>query len=251
MDYQRIYTQFIADRSSREQPSGYTEKHHIIPRSLGGGDEVSNLLRLTPEDHFFAHLLLAKIHGGTLWAPVAFMAGGTRKDYKPIASRGQYGWAARAMARAVSGVNAHQYDRTIYRLEHKDGRAWAGAQAEMQTALGLSKPLANLLVKGRIGSAKGWFIAGNRPAHIGRGSRGGSDHPMYRAKEHRFLHVDGRVFVGTQFELHQTHGMSKSAACNLARGRIKVANGWYVEGTTLPTTGRGARWRKEEPVLAL
>lgn len=36
----------------------YYEKHHIIPRSLGGTDHPSNLVMLTPKEHYIAHLLL-------------------------------------------------------------------------------------------------------------------------------------------------------------------------------------------------
>ena len=36
----------------------YTEKHHIIPRSLGGSNKKENLVRLTAREHFIAHLLL-------------------------------------------------------------------------------------------------------------------------------------------------------------------------------------------------
>ena len=69
MDYRRIYSEFIVDRRTKEPAvEGYTERHHIVPKSLGGTDEPANLIRLTAEDHFFAHLLLAKIHGGGMWA---------------------------------------------------------------------------------------------------------------------------------------------------------------------------------------
>jgi len=36
----------------------YYEKHHIVPRSLGGTDHPSNLVMLTPKEHYIAHLLL-------------------------------------------------------------------------------------------------------------------------------------------------------------------------------------------------
>ena len=42
----------------------YTEKHHIIPRSLGGDDLTSNLVRLTAREHFVCHLLLTKMTTG-------------------------------------------------------------------------------------------------------------------------------------------------------------------------------------------
>lgn len=68
MDYARIYAEFIADRLAKQpEKPAYFEVHHIKPRSLGGGDEPENLIRLTPEDHYFAHLLLAKSNGGAMW----------------------------------------------------------------------------------------------------------------------------------------------------------------------------------------
>lgn len=38
----------------------YTEKHHIIPRSMGGEDSKENLVVLTAREHYIAHLLLTK-----------------------------------------------------------------------------------------------------------------------------------------------------------------------------------------------
>ena len=43
---------------------GYTEKHHIIPKSIGGTDTPDNLVTLTAREHFIAHRLLAKITEG-------------------------------------------------------------------------------------------------------------------------------------------------------------------------------------------
>ena len=74
MNYQRIYEAFIADRRGREadliESGVYVERHHITPRGLGGGDEAENIDALTAGDHFFAHLCLAKVHGGWQWSAV-------------------------------------------------------------------------------------------------------------------------------------------------------------------------------------
>lgn len=74
MDYFRIYQEFISDRRRKEGGVlGYSELHHILPRSMGGDDSSSNLIRLTAEDHFFAHLLLAKVYGGEMWYALVAM----------------------------------------------------------------------------------------------------------------------------------------------------------------------------------
>jgi len=247
VDYHRIYEQFIKGRRAREAAlTGYTEKHHILPRSMGGGDEPENLIALTPEDHFFAHLLLAKMHGGALWSPVALMSGGRMRDYRPIESRRRHGWIMRSMAASKRREGAYQFDKRTHYLEHKDGRKWSGYQIDMADQLGISKAAACRLVNGKDKSANGWFVEGARPERIGRTDRpGGTGHPMYRPEQLVFRHVDGRTFIGTQHDLHVYHGVSKSMACRLARGQFSCAKGWYVEGNPPSKKGRVAAWKVE------
>lgn len=38
----------------------YTEKHHVIPKSMGGNNDSDNLVTLTAREHYIAHLLLTK-----------------------------------------------------------------------------------------------------------------------------------------------------------------------------------------------
>jgi hypothetical protein len=61
--YEKWYNSIIQNAQSRVIDS-YTECHHIIPRSLGGGDESSNLVDLTAKEHFICHWLLVKMHTG-------------------------------------------------------------------------------------------------------------------------------------------------------------------------------------------
>lgn len=241
MDYQRIYREFITDRKARESSLiGYTECHHILPRRLGGTDDPSNLISLLPEDHFFAHLLLAKMHGGYMWAPVAFMVGGQRRYWKPCKSRRSYGWTMRAMAKARCKEGAYQFDHTIYVLEHKNGRQWSGTQWDMHEVLGMTRPLANLLVKRKVGSANGWFHQGERPTHIGRGSRQGQQHMMADHRRHRFQHIDGREFEGTQIEFRVHSGVSSAGCSGLVNGNRTISRGWHLVGVKPKTMGKAA-----------
>ena len=57
--YQKWYYTII-DRARNRTIEGYTEKHHIVPRSLGGTNEKSNLVKLTAREHLVAHLLLPR-----------------------------------------------------------------------------------------------------------------------------------------------------------------------------------------------
>jgi hypothetical protein len=39
----------------------YTERHHIIPKCLGGTNKKDNLVQLTAREHFICHLLLTRM----------------------------------------------------------------------------------------------------------------------------------------------------------------------------------------------
>jgi hypothetical protein len=61
MNYEKHYTLLI-DRAKDRLVEGYTEKHHIVPRCLGGTDNKENTVSLTPEEHYVAHQLLVKLY---------------------------------------------------------------------------------------------------------------------------------------------------------------------------------------------
>lgn len=61
MDYQKHYNLLI-EKAQQRTTDLYTERHHIVPRCLGGTDDQDNLVALTPEEHYVAHQLLVKMH---------------------------------------------------------------------------------------------------------------------------------------------------------------------------------------------
>jgi hypothetical protein len=61
VDYKKHYDLLI-ERAKTRQLIGYCERHHIIPKCLGGSNFETNLVNLTPEEHYVAHQLLVKIY---------------------------------------------------------------------------------------------------------------------------------------------------------------------------------------------
>lgn len=66
MNYKAIYYKIIEKAKQEENNGnryvGYYEKHHILPRSLGGTNEKENLVKLTAREHFICHWLLVKMY---------------------------------------------------------------------------------------------------------------------------------------------------------------------------------------------
>jgi hypothetical protein len=65
MYLQNKYTKWskniILQAQNRVALTSYTEKHHIVPRSMGGNSSKKNIAVLTPKEHFICHLLLTKM----------------------------------------------------------------------------------------------------------------------------------------------------------------------------------------------
>lgn len=59
--YEQWYKNITETAQSRITDE-YTEMHHILPKSLGGTDDISNLTNLTAREHFICHWLLTKIY---------------------------------------------------------------------------------------------------------------------------------------------------------------------------------------------
>ncbi len=62
--YEQWYNNIIEKAKNREFQIEVGEKHHIIPKSLGGSDETNNLVVLTLREHFICHVLLTKFKVG-------------------------------------------------------------------------------------------------------------------------------------------------------------------------------------------
>lgn len=62
MNYLAIYTNIINIAKQRKCIEGYFEKHHIIPKCIGGTNSKDNIAILTAKEHYICHKLLCEIY---------------------------------------------------------------------------------------------------------------------------------------------------------------------------------------------
>ena len=62
--YSQWYYNIIHQAQSRSIHPPIVEKHHIIPKSLGGTNDQNNLVKLSPREHYICHLLLTRMCEG-------------------------------------------------------------------------------------------------------------------------------------------------------------------------------------------
>ena len=96
---------------------GYTERHHILPKCMGGSNEKHNLVDLTAEEHFLAHQLLVKMYPdvrGVVYAAIAMCGNPYGKR-----SNKSYGWLRRAAAKATSLFMLELFEDPAHMAKHK------------------------------------------------------------------------------------------------------------------------------------
>jgi len=87
MNYKRIYDLLI-ERAKFRNTILVKERHHIIPRCIGGCDDKDNLVDLTPREHYIAHLLLAKHYNiKPLWYAFVMMNVNNHRQNRSFNSR--------------------------------------------------------------------------------------------------------------------------------------------------------------------
>jgi hypothetical protein len=110
--YSRWYFNIIknAIQESRQKIKFELEKHHIIPKSLGGTNKKDNLVLLTHKEHFICHLLLTKftekqekVKMNLAWYKMA--------NVKRYNSR-KYQFYRKKMIECISGENNPFYGKT-------------------------------------------------------------------------------------------------------------------------------------------
>ena len=113
MNYQLHYDRLMQKASNRTL-AGYTEKHHVVPRCLGGDNSDANLVMLTAAEHYVAHQLLVKLH--PLNQKIAFaaiaMSGTGVSPARLQAPNKLYEWLRKQYSRSLSlKMKGHHFNK--------------------------------------------------------------------------------------------------------------------------------------------
>lgn len=108
--YLRVYYQLM-DRCSqrnwtKQTAPYYVERHHIIPRALGGDDVFTNTVYLTAREHYVAHHLLHRAYPKNTSLLFAFQmmhsSAGTQPRYTPAR---EYAYLRSQVSRVMSRLH--------------------------------------------------------------------------------------------------------------------------------------------------
>lgn len=212
--YSQIYYSII-ERAKSRLIDGYTEKHHIIPKSMGGSDESSNLVDLTAREHFICHLLLPKMTEGEHYHKML-------RAYVIMSGREIYGSKKYAF-----------YREEFSKIAGKSGELnpmWGvDRSGEKNTFFGKkhSEETKRKISEKKKGQGKGI----KKPSFTEEHRKNISKSQKKRANKYTFAHPEHGEFVGSTGDLAREHNFSKTAeAYKLVKGFYKSYKGWKLIG---------------------
>lgn len=201
----------------------YHERHHIIPKSMGGVDNEENFIDLYAKEHFEAHRLLALENPDNdkliyAWTCMAFVENKGQKRYKITAE--EYEEAKVALSK-VQSVNMAGSNNPFYGRTHtKETRDRLREANKMRGYTGKNNP---------------WFghhhteetkakMKGKRPH-----TSGGNNH---HAKS--VLCIDTKMIYDAVSTASQQTGISRGNICSCCVEERKYAGGYqwrYIDDT--------------------
>jgi hypothetical protein len=124
MNYEIHYNRLIESAQNRVLED-YTELHHIIPRCMGGTDKTTNLVDLTPEEHFVAHQLLTKMYPDNASLRYAANLMGNRNNKS-------YGWLKRGVSRSMKAANPMMNEESRKKMGESQRNKWLDPEYRKQ-----------------------------------------------------------------------------------------------------------------------
>ena len=141
MNYKKIYDNLIEKAKLRNVLNENIERHHIIPKCIGGSDVDENIVSLTVREHFIAHLLLSKIYGGKLTVAAYLMSTinkYTSRKYEKLKNEFINGIRtdterAKKISKSLTGRKKTKEHREAYKKSRASGAGWVCPEHKKQT----------------------------------------------------------------------------------------------------------------------
>lgn len=209
--YFHWYVDLVYTRQDRTYTKGY-HRHHIFPKAFCENEFdkncKSNIVLLTPREHFIAHVLLTKFLANEnrrkMYGAMLFFKNKTSKEYEHF-------W--REATRPENNNMFGKTHSTIARLKISEAQK------------GLSK---GKTYEERYGKEKADELKQRRSkSMIGRNNKG-ENNPRFDWTIYKLRHVSGQEFIGLRNEFRTIPSAPCKTECVALLAGRKTINGWTL-----------------------
>lgn len=147
MNYEKLYD-LIVDKAKNRilDKKIYQERHHIIPKCLGGLNNKENIINVTAKEHYMLHYLLIKIYPDNFKLSYAFwmMCNGSKKDRPKTSSflykEGRENFSKRRKGiSSMKGKNHSEITKEKISKSKKGQDFWTGKKHKEATKIKMSE----------------------------------------------------------------------------------------------------------------
>lgn len=263
--YTNIYYKIIEKAKSRnfttkkaaKDALGYSERHHILPKSLGGDDTKHNLIFLTAREHFICHWLLVKMTEGESYEKMVFALNGMQRKsryqdrydnkissrvyakYKVISAKiraekqkgiPQSTDSNKKRSITQTGRRRGAYNNTYYTFYHYSGKSITCTCYDLYTQYNVAQGNLAKMIAGnlKVKCVNGWSLSPNTAGKKGFNQRGSnnpiSDKTIYTF-QNKTLNMTENM---TQYNFRNKYNLCASNVSAICRKRQKSYKGWII-----------------------
>jgi hypothetical protein len=113
--YQKRYEKLV-NHYKNNLSEGFVEKHHIVPKCMGGSDDISNIVILPPKAHFICHYLLYKMYPDNKSLAFAFSMMCVKNEHQPDRKASGKIYEISKIARSMAMMNVPRTESTKQKL---------------------------------------------------------------------------------------------------------------------------------------
>lgn len=203
--YTKWYNNIISNAKPREN-IGYTEKHHILPKGLGGSNEKENLVRLTAREHFICHLLLTKMTIGKEYQKMSYAL-----------------WRICNSGNIV--LNSHMYK--IIRENHSKMLSITKIGVKRKKFSDKARKNMSDAKIGKPGN-KHTLDTKNKISTNRCGKCLGKNNASYNSQIYTFIHKIHGKFIGTKYDLYTKYDLCLSNLNKIISTPGRICKGWKL-----------------------
>ena len=209
-EYLEKYRKLIEVANKDNYPAGYKEKHHIVPKCIGGGDNKENIIELSYADHIKAHIYLYYAYE---------YKGLAHAVHRMINSK----WRGEILTDEELADLTEERIKFVKRMRG-EGNPFYGMRHSKESKEKMSKSS-----KGKGGRNKPHTKeTKQRLSKVMKGKGVGSNNPRYDSTIYTFINKEGEIFKGTKYEICKKYSIDRSNLNNLFNGRQKTCKGWRI-----------------------